>query len=130
MEKITLALVISQPGHLRNGLQSLLRTIPQIEIIAESQDPSVLLKMENDIHPDLLIIDAIVIDEINWLAIANLKAGWPKTKMLILTDNNLQEMKAIEAGADFSLPKGFPASALVTLIENSLCQKSPDEISE
>ena len=128
LEKITLALIVSHPGHLSNGIQSLLRTIPQIEIIAESQDPSVLLKMDKDIHPDLLIIDANIIDEINWKAITNIKVEWPKTKMLILTDNDLQERKAKEAGADISLPKGFPASALVALIENSLCQKSPDEI--
>ena len=36
-KQITLALVIAKPDHLWNGLQSLLRTVPQIEIIAESK---------------------------------------------------------------------------------------------
>jgi hypothetical protein len=52
VNKIIVGLVITKPGHFRNGLQSLLRTIPRIEIIAESKDPSVLLKMREEIHPE------------------------------------------------------------------------------
>ena len=122
MNKITLALVITKPGHLRNGLQSLLRTVPQIEIIAEAHDPSVLLKMSDEIHPELILIDASVFDDINWTAISKLKAEWPKTLMLVLTENDQQGQSAKESGADFTLPKGFPAAELANLIENSLIQ--------
>ena len=127
MKKITLALVITKPGHLRNGLQSLLRTIPQIEIIAEAQEISVLLKMSEEVNPELIFLDACIIDDANWTAIIKLKAEWPKTKILVFTENEQQGQGAKEAGADFILPKGFPAAELVHLIENSLIQNLGDE---
>ena len=127
MNKITLALVITKPGHLRNGLQSLLSTIPQIEIIAESHDPSVLLKMRGEIYPKLLLLDAGILEDMDWSAISNLKAEWSRTTILILTENEKQNQSAKEAGADFTLPKGFPAAALVDLIENLLISNERDE---
>lgn len=120
MKKITLALVITEPGHLQNGLHSLLRSIPEIEIIAESQDISILCKIGDEIHPDLIVIGACLIEEIDWNAITKFKAKWPKINVLVLTDDGAQEKRAKEAGADFSLPKGFPAAELVCLIENIL----------
>ena len=124
---ITLALVITKPGHLWNGLQSLLQTIPQIEIIAEAQDPSVLLKMSNEIHPELIFIDASIFDETNWTSITKIKAEWPRTKIVVLTENDPQQQSAQDAGADIVLPKGFPAAKLVNLIEDTLIQNSQDE---
>ena len=127
MNKITLALVISKPGHLRNGLLSLLQTIPQIEIIAESHHPSVLLKMGDEIHPELILIDASIFEDTNWLAITKFKGEWPRTRILVMAENDLQGERARVAGADFILPQGFPAADLVDLIENSLIHDSLDE---
>ena len=122
MKKLTLAFIITQPGHLQNGLHSLLRSIPEIEIIAESQDPSILSKMGAEIRPDLIVLGACLIKEKDWIAIQKLKADCPQIKVLVLTDNADQGERAREVGADFSLPKGFPAAALVNLIQNSLEQ--------
>ena len=130
MEKITLALVITKPGHLRNGLQSILRTVPQIEVIAESQDPSVLVRMSDEIHPDLILLDAEVIEDPDWTAIAKLKGEWPQTTILVLTENDKQGQQAKKAGADHFLPKGFPAAELVNLIETSLIQNLRDETNQ
>ena len=127
MNKITLALIVAKPGHLRNGLQSLLRTIPQIEILAESHDPSILLKMNEEIRPELILVDAGLIDEANWSAITKIKADWPSTKVFVLTENDQQGQTAKEAGADFCLLKGFPATELAHLIEISLSHASRDE---
>ncbi|HAY84220.1 MAG TPA: hypothetical protein DCY42_04640 [Chloroflexi bacterium] len=128
MKKITVALVITKPGHLRNGLQSLLRTVPQIEIIAEAQDTSVLLKMSDELHPELILLDASIFEESSWNAISKFKAEWPQTVILVLTENDQQGLKAKGAGADLFIPKGFPAAKLVDLIENSLSRNMRDEI--
>ena len=93
MNKITLALAITKPGHLRNGLQSILRTVPQIEIIAESQDPLVMLKMCNEIHPELIVIDASIVDETNWTVITKVKNELSQTKIIVLTENDLERQK-------------------------------------
>jgi len=128
LSKITLALLIAKPGHLRNGLQSLLRTIPQIEILAESNDPSILLKMNDDLRPELILVDGGLIAEDDWSGLTKIKADWPETKVLVLTENDQQGLAAREAGADFYLLKGFPAADLAQLIETSLIQDSRDEI--
>ena len=64
-----------------NGLQSLLRTIPQIEILAESHDHSILLRMDEEVHPELILIDASIIDEANWSALTKIKTNLPSTEI-------------------------------------------------
>lgn len=120
MNKVTLALVITKPGHIQNGLQSLLRTIPQIEITAKSHDPTILLKMNGEIRPKLILLEAALLEGKDWWTIARLKREWPETTVLILTETEQQNRRAKEAGADFTLPMGFPAAELVDLIEDLL----------
>jgi DNA-binding NarL/FixJ family response regulator len=119
LNKITLALIIAKPGHLRNALQSLMRTVPQIELLAESNDPLVLLKMK-ETFPKLIVVDGSLIDEENWSVLTKTKADWPRTKVLVLTENDQQGQAARKAGADFYLLKGFPATELAQLIETAL----------
>ena len=128
MNKITLALLITKPGHLRNGLHSLLRTVPQIEIIAESNDPSILLKMNESIQPELIVIDGSVIDEINLSNITKTKKDWPSIQILVLTNDKQQGMATKKAGADHYLLKGVPATDLAQLIETCLLPVAPEEI--
>ena len=122
MNKITLALIVAKPGHLRNGLQSLLRTIPQIELLAESHDPSILEKMSDQIHPELIMIDAHIFNEANYAAIKKIKKDRDGVKVLMLTENDEQGQAAKEVGADYYLLKGFHASELANLIETLLTE--------
>jgi DNA-binding NarL/FixJ family response regulator len=126
--QITIALVISKPGPLFNGLQSLLRTIPQIEIIAESQNPSVLLKMGTEMYPELILLDASILNDTTWSAISKIKTERPLTKIIVLIENDPQKLKVQHAGADLLLPNGFPAAKLVALIEDLLIQNTPEEL--
>ena len=127
MNKITLTLVIAKPGHLRKGLQSILRTVPHIEILAESPDPSVLLKIDGEVCPELILVDAAIMGEANWSALRKSKAVFPGVKVIVLTENDQQGQDAKEAGADYYLLKGFPASELARLVETSLIPESRDE---
>lgn len=127
MNKITLGLIIAKPGHLRKSLQSLLRTIPQIEILAESNDPSILLKMKQEIQPELILVDGGLMAEDDWTAVRNIKADWPGTRILVLTDDDQQGQAAREAGADHYLLKGFRATELARLIETSLIHNPNNE---
>jgi DNA-binding NarL/FixJ family response regulator len=123
MSKITLALVVTQPGHLWNGLQSLLRTVSQIEIIAETQDPAVLMKIGTEMQPELVLLDADLFDEDAWTAIRKMKEDLSQTKCVAMVDDDQQRKCAQEAGVDLVLPKGFPAHELIALIENLIGQR-------
>ena len=127
MNKNTLALIIAKPGHLRNGLKSLLRTIPQIEVLAESNDPSILLKTD-EILPELIVVDGSLIDDRNLSELAKIKRDRPSTKIIVLTENDQQDLAAKKAGADFHLLKGFRAAELALLIESLFRPQSTDKV--
>ena len=61
------------------------------------------------------------------LRYTKIKAVCPRTKILVLTDNDQQGQAAREAGADYYLLKGFPASELAHIVETSLIHDSGDE---
>ena len=125
-KQVTIALVVAKPGHLWSGLQSLLRTVPQIEIIAEINDPAVLLKMDTEMQPDLVLLDASLFGEEIWTAITKIKGEWSNTQCVVLVADDQQRQKAQDAGADLVPPEGFPAARLVASIEELLSQREND----
>lgn len=86
--------------------------------------------MTAEVQPELIFIDANVLDEANWAAISKLKTERPATRILVLTENSQQRQRAKEAGADFILPHGFPAAELAHLIENSLLHDTRGETNQ
>jgi len=127
-KQVTMALVVARPGHLGGGLQSLLRTVPQIEIIAETKDPAVLLRMGAEMQPDLVLLDASLFDEDTWSVLTKNKSEWTHTQYVVLVADDQQRQKAEEAGAELVLPEGFPAAKLVASIEALLSQRENDNL--
>ena len=122
-----LALIIAKPGHLWDGLQSLLRTLPEIEIIAEIKFPSVLLKMGGEMKPDLILLDASLFGENIWEAITKINEVWSNTQCVVLVEDSQHHQALYDAGADLVVPQGFPATKLVAAIEELLSAYSEDE---
>lgn len=123
MSKITLALIVEKPGHLWNGLWSLLRTIPQIKIITETLDPSALMNDGNEMPADLILLDANLFDEDAWMAVTDMRREWPQTHFIVLTESDAQRKNAQKSGAELVLPKGYPAAKLITLIEDLIAKR-------
>lgn len=125
-KQVTMVLVVAKPDHLWGGLQSLLRTVPQIEIIAETKDPAVLLRMGTEMQPDLVLLDASLFDDDTWPVITKFKGEDSHAKCVVLVEDDQQRGKAQDAGADLVLPMGFPAASLVASIEELLSQGEND----
>lgn len=122
-----LALIVAKPGHLWDGVQSLLRTLPEIEIIAEIKLPSVFLKMGSEIQPDLILLDASLFGQNIWKAITKIHEEWSYTHCVVLLDDSQRHQALYDAGADLVVPQGFPATKLVAAIEELLSTHSEDE---
>lgn len=123
-EHTKLALMVAKPGHLWDGVQSLLRTLPEIEIIAEIKSPSVLFKMGSEMQPDLILLDAGLFGENICEAITKISGEWSHTQCVVLLEDSQHHQAVYDAGADLVVPKGFPASKLVAAIEELLSPPS------
>ena len=126
-EQTKLALIVAKPGHLWDGVQSLLRTLPEIEIIAEIKCPAVLLKMSSEMQPDLILLDASLLGEEIWKAITKINEEWSHTQCVVLVEDNQHHRALYDAGADLVVPQGFPATKLVAAIEELLSAHMEDE---
>ena len=122
-----LALIVARPGYLLDGVQSLLRTLSKIEIIAEIKCPSVLMKMGSGMQPDLILLDASLFGENIWKAITKINKEWSNTQCVVLVENSQNYQALYDAGADLVVQQGFPATKLVAAIEELLSAHSEDE---
>lgn len=122
-----LAIIVAKPGHLREGVQSLLRTLPEIEIIAEIKCPSVFLKMGSEMQPDLILLDASLFGEDIRKAITKINEEWTHTQCVVLVEDSQHHQAVNDAGADLVVPQGFPATKLVSAIEGLLSAHLEDE---
>jgi DNA-binding NarL/FixJ family response regulator len=122
-EQVTLALIVAPPGPLRNSLQALLTTMPQIEILAETSDPSALLRMGAEIQPHVVLMDADLPEVQVCAALDQIKTEWSKTRSVVLVKDSEQQQVIETAGADAALIKGCPAAELISTIEDLLSQQ-------
>ena len=122
-KQVTLALIVARPGPLRNSLQALMTTMPQIEILAETSDPSALLRMGAEIQPHVVLLDASLPEDQVWAALRQIKEEWSRTRSIVLVKDSQQQQKAQAAGADVALLKGYPAAKLIAAIEGLLSRE-------
>jgi len=118
MSHATLALVIAQPGPLRNSLLTLLSTLPEIEIVAEAKTLTSLQHAGEELQPDLILIEAG--PALNGLpeALHHFKQRWTHTRTIVLVETREHEETAVAAGADVVLLKGFRATRLIEQIQS------------
>ena len=122
-----LALIVATPGHLWDGVQSLLRTLPEIGIIAEIKYPSVLLELSSEMQPDLILLDASLFGEDIWKSITKINEEWSNARCVVLVEDCQHHQALYDAGADLVVAQGFPATKLVAAIEELLSAHSEGE---
>ncbi|MCE5604805.1 response regulator transcription factor [Staphylococcus pseudintermedius] len=108
----------------RQGLEFLLSTQPQIEVVGSFGEGQALLDAlaTDQIEPELILVD-LVMPEMNGITlIQNLKEQHADIKILVLTSYVDEEhvMSAMQAGADGYEMKDVDPEALMTSIETVL----------
>jgi len=123
--KSVLALVISSPGTLQNGLLALLTTIPPISAVLVAEDTKSALRMVENHQPGLIILElySCKVGDLVRDLIQKIKEQCPPIHLIILAEDTAQQ-KEIEAfGVDSVLIKGFPAQKLIAIIESLINQR-------
>jgi len=114
--------IVTGPGPLRDGLHTLLASIPGVEITGEMADVALIVQVCNTHRPDLVVLDAGLPGGEAWKAIKDIKGKWPQAHCIVLADDGHQAQRARAICADTVLQKGMPAPALVQTIEAVLWQ--------
>lgn len=118
-------LIIAQPGYLRDSLQVLLAALPGDHPVVVARDGLVQTLSAMSSHPVLLLV---VLEpsspglEVN-AVVAQIKAHWPQTRLVVLVDTEQQRQAATLAGADRVWFKGTLAAQMLVEIEALLSGK-------
>lgn len=119
------ALIIAKPTRMRDGLRTLLRAIPQIELVIQADDSLSAIKVVMDEQPPaVILLDSYLLDDDLKTAINEAKIKSPQTRWIVLADNLKQQEVAWANGADEVLLAGFSATKLFNSIERAFANGS------
>ncbi|TVT92274.1 response regulator transcription factor [Pseudomonas sp. RGB] len=107
-------LLVDDHALIRAGVRALIQDIPGYTVIGEANDGAQLLEKFSALQPDIVLLD-LSLKHVGGLdALQQLKAAYPKSKVLILSMHTDPEliMRALESGAYGYLLKDTTANEL------------------
>ena len=111
----------------RHGLQMILSTAPDLQIVGQAQDGQEALDLVAQHQPDLVLMD-LKMPKLNGVQATRLiRQRFPAVQVLVLTTYDADEwvFDAVRAGANGYLLKDTPPHQLLTAIRNTVEGKTP-----
>ncbi len=104
----------------REGLSSLIRLKPDMEVVGEAADGVEVVNMARDLKPDIILLDMIMPRQNGLEAIQQLKREGNPARILVLSSfaKDEQIFPAIKAGASGYLLKDSSPQQLITAIRD------------
>jgi len=117
MDKIKVVLVDDHPV-VREGLRTMLSTVPDIEVVAEAGDGLEALEKANEHRPHVVLMDLRMPNLDGIEATRRIKSQLPSTSVIVLTiyDNDAYVVDAVRAGAGGYLLKDASKDLLIHTI--------------
>ncbi len=116
MKKIRV-LIVDDCSAVRDGLQSILRAYPDIEVVGEAEDGVEGLAKAEQLQPGVVLMDAQMPEMDGVEATLRIKERFPNIKVLYLTVHTRYIEPALAAGADGYLMKDVGRVELVQAIK-------------
>jgi len=105
---------------MRDGLQALLRTMPEIEIVEQADTASDALTLISQQVPVLVLLDSSLdLGEVLPMLV-QIRGSYPETRCIALVENVQQQGAVTEAGADSALITGFSTEILRAAINQAV----------
>jgi DNA-binding NarL/FixJ family response regulator len=119
MEKIRV-LIVDDHFLVRTGIVSLLRDVPEIEIVGEAENGRMAVERCKSIVPEVVLMDISMPDMSGIEATKYIKAENPAINILILTMHENEEyfFNTLRQGASGILNKNVSKDELITAIKN------------
>jgi DNA-binding NarL/FixJ family response regulator len=106
----------------RLGLVAILESIPGVRVVAEASDAPGAIEAVRAHRPDLVLMDVRMPDTEGLAAARQIRAGWPKTRVVMVSYWDVPEymIEAFQAGATGYISKGAPRAAIVDEVDRVL----------
>ena len=112
-------LIVSPPGDLQIGLQALLSTHLDVDVLAVGEGSSAL-KVINHQNPAVVILDHNLPGNTAPKIVHDIKSNWPEIICIVLVNDERGKLIFEGAGADLIIIKGLPGSRLIAAIKRLL----------
>ncbi len=109
----------------RAGLCVLLSKEPDLEVVGETDNRHDTIRMVGEFAPDLVMMDFVVQEAIDTDVIEEIKKRYPKTQILVFTQQKTEESirEALRAGANGYVLKDASNVELITAVRSALAGK-------
>jgi DNA-binding NarL/FixJ family response regulator len=109
--------IAAESGRLREGLQTMLASIVDLDVVAVVEDSPSALEVIESQRPDLVIVDASLSGQDIAEFVRTMRRAWNGVRCLAVADRLGQFQPLLDAGADRVLLKGFSAAELAEAIK-------------
>jgi NarL family two-component system response regulator LiaR len=118
MKKPIRVLLVDDHAIVRDGIRSLLKTQPDIEVVGEADNGQAAVSMVGNLEPDVVLMDLVMPGMDGIEAIRRIVDGRPESRILVLTSFSAEDkvFAAIKAGAMGYLLKDSDSEELVRAI--------------
>lgn len=118
MNKIKI-LIVDDHLLIRSGVRSLLKDVPDIEVVAEAEGGNEAIQKNSEFHPDVILMDISMPDISGIEAADAIRVESPGTGVLVLTmyENEEYIFKALKSGAAGILNKNVSKEEMITAIK-------------
>jgi DNA-binding NarL/FixJ family response regulator len=115
-------LIVGMPGRMQECLLTLLKAVPDLEVLGTGQEYSSLTDWDAE-TPDLVLLDCGQSALALTGEVGSIKAKWPSASCLVVADTARQLQVAKAAGADGVLLRGFAVGELFATLRELLQAK-------
>lgn len=112
-------LIVSPPGNLQIGLQALLTTHLDVDVLVVGDGSSALKVIERN-NPAMIILDQDIPGSTVTTLVHHTKTSWPDIRCLVLAKDDQSRQTLFDLGADLVVIKGVPGAKLVAEIKRLL----------
>jgi len=119
-------IICDDQATIRDGLQMLLTLEKDIKVVGLAQDGWEAVELTGKHNPDLVLMDLKMPGMNGIEAIRQIRTGYPKVKVLVLTtyDDDEWVFDAVRAGASGYLLKDTPREELIRAVKETVLGKS------
>jgi DNA-binding NarL/FixJ family response regulator len=114
METLVSILIVARPGHFRDSLAAVLKTLPRVELFLVdglNRDHWETLSL---IQPTIALADLDAEDVCLSISLGSLKEKWPSIRCIALVDNFQQARVARLGNVDLTLSRSASAGELLS----------------